>query len=132
MSLLIIVRPILMNFLKHSGFTKEVKPIQKKHKSTSGGIESLELLLGQQFDPTNPVEVIGPAKINRISDSATVEIWKVEMAVPKSGLRPSQWPRVWFAVQGENIAFLEIALHIDGYDDSECERIARSRATDIF
>lgn len=121
-----------MNFLEHNDFAKDLKPIQKKHRAIDKGLQSIRLLLTQQFDPINKIEVIGPSKINRVLETATWEIWKVEVAIPKSGLRPSQWPRVWFVVSGINIAFLTIAMHGQNYSDNDLEAIAKTRATDIF
>ena len=59
-------------------------------------------------------------------------MWKIELVIPKSGLRPNQYPRMWFAVKGFNIVFLCIATHIDNYNDKEMNKIALSRVTDIF
>ncbi len=54
------------------------------------------------------------------------------MVVPKAGLRPNQYPRVWFAVKGSIIAFLCIATHIDNYDDETMNRRALERVADMF
>ena len=121
-----------MNFLEHSDFPKDLKPIAKRHNGVDKGMATLRLLLAQQFNPINKIEAIGPSKINRVLETATWEIWKVEMAIPGSGLRPSQWPRVWFIVSGDNIAFLTAAMHGDNYSDNDLKAIAKARATDIF
>ncbi|HWZ65202.1 MAG TPA: hypothetical protein VNX65_00210 [Patescibacteria group bacterium] len=75
-----------MEFLNHSGFDKDLKAIQRKHR----------------------------------------------VAIPKSGLRPGQWPRVWFVVSGENIVFLTIAMHAQNYSDNDMQALAKTRATDFF
>jgi hypothetical protein len=75
---------------------------------------------------------IAPAKIHRITQSQTWAVWKVEMVIPGSGLRPNQWPRVWFVVEGDSIAFLKVASHTENYNNVECERVAIGRATDLF
>ena len=121
-----------MNFLEHNDFRKDLKPIQKKHQGIGKGLDSIKLLLAKQFDPLDRLEVIGPSKINRVLETPTWEIWKVEVAVPGSGLRPSQWPRVWFVVSGANITFLAIAMHGDNYADNRITALAKTRATDIF
>ena len=59
-------------------------------------------------------------------------IWKVELVIPKSNLRPNQFPRMWFCVQGNKIAFLCIATHIDNYNDNNLDNIAKERLNDIF
>ena len=50
----------------------------------------------------------------------------------KSGLRPNQYPRIWFVVSGASIAFLCITDHIKNYKDSAMDKLAISRATDLF
>jgi hypothetical protein len=59
-------------------------------------------------------------------------MWKVELVIPDSGLRPNQYPRMWFAVKGAIIAFLCISTHIDNYKDDEINQLAFSRITDLF
>jgi len=73
-----------------------------------------------------------PAKLHRITQNDVWTLWKVELVVPKSGLRPNQYPRLWFAVKGVNIAFLCIGSHIDNYRDGDMDRLALSRLGDIF
>ena len=121
-----------MKFLKHDKFDKELKAIRKKQRHVDDGVKSLKKLLEKQFDPLSPIEVIGPSKIHRITDGATWCLWKVEMAIPHSGLRPNQWPRVWFGIKGDTIAFLATAQHSDNYNDNDVEERAKSRITDIF
>jgi hypothetical protein len=76
--------------------------------------------------------VIAPAKLHRISQNAVWTIWKVELVIPKSNLRPNQFPRMWFAVKGAEIALLAIATHIDNYYDKDTDDLALSRINDIF
>jgi hypothetical protein len=85
-----------------------------------------------QFNPINPKQIIAPAKLHRILQNETWAIWKIELVVPNSGLRPNQFPRMWFAVKGSVIALLCIATHVDNYDDGERTRLAKERITDIF
>ncbi len=48
------------------------------------------------------------------------------------GLRPSQWPRVWFLLLGDAIYFLHIATHQDNYDNKESDKVAKERAGDFL
>lgn len=73
----------------------------------------------------HPQQVIGPAKLHRVTQNDIWTIWKVEMVVPKSGLRPNQFPRVWFVVQGDTIAFLCIALHTENKEGTSKKRIEK-------
>jgi hypothetical protein len=83
-----------------------------------------------QFSPITPQQVIAPAKLHRLKQNDLWSLWKIEMVVP--GLRPNQFPRVWFAVKGSNIVFLCIVTHIDNYDDNQVTKTATERVTDIF
>lgn len=121
-----------MNYIEHNNFPREVKAICKKHPQLVKGLDAVKRLLDSQFDPVNPVEVIGPSKINRIIQTPVWTIWKVEVAIPNSGLRPSQWPRLWIVVSGDTAALLTIAMHSHNYDNATFENIAKNRATDIF
>lgn len=121
-----------MNFLRHDQFSGELKQLVKKYPGTTAGLSAVERLLEKQFDPTSPDEVIAPGKIHRIHQNAIWSLWKVEMAVPGSGLRPSQWPRMWFAVSGDKIVLLTIVSHTQNYDDNTIDKIAIERASDFF
>ena len=59
-------------------------------------------------------------------------MWKTELPILESGLRPNQYPRVWFAQSGDIIAFLCISSHIDNYNDEEMNQLALSRVSDFF
>ena len=54
----------------------------------------------------------------------------MELAV--KGIKPNQSPRIWFVVQGSNVAFLCAKSHIDNYNNNEVDRLAKNLATDIF
>jgi hypothetical protein len=77
-------------------------------------------------------QVIAPAKLHRVTDNGIWTLWKVELVIPNSGLRPNQWPRLWFVVKGEVIALLCVASHVDNYDDEDVNRRAISRAQDLI
>jgi len=47
------------------------------------------------------------------------------------GLRPGQWPRVWFSIKGDTITFLVIKSHVDNYDNNTEDLIAQDRYNDI-
>jgi hypothetical protein len=67
-----------------------------------------------------------------VSQTAVWTLWKVELVLPKSGLRPNQFPRMWFAVKGAEIALLVIASHMDNYRDNDMDELALSRVNDFF
>jgi hypothetical protein len=120
-----------MFYNAHDGFEKDFKRLSKKWSTLGKGIEAAKKLLATQFDATNPIEVIAPGKIHRITNNQFFAIWKVEIAVPDSGLRPNQWPRMWFAISGDTITQLLLVSHIDNYSDNECDQIAMSRYSEL-
>ena len=123
----------MIEFLYHTKFDSEMKSLLKKYKNqTDVGFESLKNLLSKQFDVTNPEIVIGNSKIHRILDMqpGVATIWKVEMSI--KGLRPSQWPRVWFLLSVDKIYFLHVATHQDNYDNTYSTREAGNRANDFI
>jgi hypothetical protein len=121
-----------MNFLRHDQFDNELKKLTKKYRNIDTGLVALKRLLEKQFDPENPEEVIAPGKIHRIHQNAIWSTWKVEVAVPGSGLRPNQWPRMWFAISGDKIVFLCIVAHMQNYNTNAVDGIAADRASDYF
>ena len=122
----------MIDFLYHDNFQKEIAALQRRFKHLNNGLEIFKKLCDVQFHPENPRQVIAPAKLHRVTQNDLWTLWKIELVVPKSGLRPNQYPRVWFAVKGSNIVFLCIGTHIDNYNDEDKNRIALSRVTDIF
>ena len=123
---------VFVHFIYHSKFEKEIVALRRRFKHIKDGIESFKRLCEVQFHPTNPQRVIAPAKLHRISQNDIWSLWKVELVIPKSNLRPNQFPRMWFVVQGARIGFLCIGTHIDNYKDRDMERLAIDRLTDIF
>lgn len=121
-----------IRFLYHDGIEKEIAALERRFRTIREGLSAFELLCEVQFNPTNPRRVIAPAKLHRVSQNDVWVLWKIELAIPNSGLRPNQWPRMWFAVKGEMIAFVCIASHVDNYNDEEMNQQAASRVTDIF
>jgi hypothetical protein len=122
----------MIEFLYHDGIQKEIAAQERRFRRIRDGLRAFELLCEVQFHPTNPRQVIAPAKIHRITQNDVWTIWKIELVIPDSGLRPNQYPRMWFAVKGAIIALLCISTHIDNYNDAEMDRIALSRITDLF
>lgn len=122
----------MMKFLYHDGALKEIAALQRRFATIRDGLESLERLCAVQFDPANPKQVIAPAKLHRVTQNDIWTLWKVELVIPKSGLRPNQWPRMWFAVKGEIIVFLCVATHADNYSDEKMNWLAMARVTDFF
>lgn len=122
----------MIEFFYHDGIQKEVASFERRFRTIRDGIAVFERLCKVQFNPTEPQQVIAPAKLHRIKQNDIWVIWKIELVVPNAGLRPNQYPRMWFAVKGANIAFLCMATHIDNYSDKEMDKLAMSRASDFF
>lgn len=122
----------MIQFLYHDGIKKEISALRRKFHTIQDGLSSFERLCKVQFNPTNPRQVITPAKLHRITQNDLWTLWKVELVIPNSGLRPNQWPRMWFIVKGAIIAFLCISSHVDNYNDENMKKIALSRITDLF
>lgn len=123
----------MIQFLYHDSLEKEIARLEKKIRGLrEEGYKRFERLCEKQFHPIRPQPVIGPGKLHRITQNDIWTLWKVELIVPKAGLRPNQYPRVWFAVKGAIIAFLCIATHMDNYTNAVMEQIALERVSDIF
>jgi hypothetical protein len=120
-----------MLWQQHDEFIVELKKVCKKYPQVDDGIERIKLLLAKQFNSQLPEEVIAPGKIHRVRADTIWTIWKVEVLVPKSGLKPKQWPRMWFGVSGEAITLLVIATHMQNYDNNAMDALALRRMTDI-
>ena len=122
----------MIEFLYHDGIQKEIAVLERRFRRTRDGFTAFERLSEVQFHPTNPKQIIAPAKLHRITQNDIWTMWKVELVIPNSGLRPNQYPRMWFGVKGAVVAFLSISTHIDNYNDAEMDRTALSRVTDLF
>ena len=122
----------MIEFLYHDGIQKEITVLERKFRTIHEGFASFERLCEVQFNPTNPRQIIAPAKLHRITQNDLWTLWKIELVIPNSGLRPNQYPRVWFIVQGAIIAFLCISSHSDNYNDEDMNRLALSRSSDLF
>lgn len=120
----------MLNFIFHPSFEKESAKLKKRFVYFNDGLESFQRLCEVQFNPINPIQVIVPAKIHRVSQSDLWTLWKVELAV--KGLRPNQSLRVWFAVKGADGAFLCACTHIDNYSDNDMNKTAMERVPSIF
>ena len=122
----------MIQFLYHDGIQKEIAALERRFRTIRGGFSAFERLCEVQFNPTSPQQVIAPAKIHRITQNDIWTLWKTELIVPNSDLRPNQWPRMWFVVKGAIIAFLCISSHVDNYNDDKMDRLALSRVSDFF
>ncbi len=122
----------MIEFLYHDGIQKEIAVLERRFRRIRDGFTIFERLCGEQFHPTDPKQVIAPAKLHRITQNDIWTLWKIELVIPDSDLRPNQYPRMWFAVKGAIIAFLCISTHIDNYNDIEMKQLALSRVTDLF
>ena len=118
-----------MLWQRHNGFDTELKRLAKKIHNLDNGLTKAKKLLEKQFHPSDPVQVIAPAKIHHIQTKDLRILWKLEMQV--ENLRPSQFPRVWFVISGDTITFLAIRSHIQNYDDNEINRLALDRFSEI-
>lgn len=121
-----------MKFLEHDQFSKELKTLNKKYRTLGKGLDAVKRLFQKQFDSITPEEVIAPGKIHRLHQNSMWSLWKIEVAVPGSGLKPNQWPRMWFAVSGDKIVLLAIAAHMQNYDNNKLDAIASGRVSDYF
>jgi len=123
----------MIDFRRHDDFEKEIAALKKRRlrhvEESLGGFQNL---CEFHFHPTNPQPRIHPGKLHRITQNNTWTMWKTELPIIKSGLRPNQYPRIWFAVSGTTIVFLCISTHIDNYNDKEMDQLALSRVTDLF
>ena len=123
----------MIEFRLHDGFEKEIAACEKRRlRYIRQSLHGFQKLCEIHFHPTNPDRRINPGKLHRVTQNDSWAIWKTELAVIKSGLRPNQYPRIWFAVSGATIAFLCISSHIDNYQDAEMDQLALSRASDLF
>ncbi len=122
----------MLEFILHPNFQKETAKHKKRFSNLDGDIKKFERLCEIQFHPITPRPIIAPGKLHRRTENAVWQIWKVELVVTKTNLRPNQFPRVWFAVEGSKIAFLCIQTHMDNYKDNDIDAIASERVKDIF
>ena len=122
----------MLEFIFHPNFETEAAKQKKRFNDLMGDIKKFQRLCEIQFHPTNPNAIIAPGKLHAITKNALWQIWKIELVVTKTNLRPNQYPRVWFAVEGSKVAFLCIRAHMDNYNDNEIDRLALQRVADIF
>ncbi|MFH1973864.1 MAG: hypothetical protein ABIK13_04665 [Patescibacteria group bacterium] len=122
----------MIRFLYHPGLEKEIRKMSKKERNLEASFRAFEKLCERQFDPEDPQQCIAPAKLHRVTQNPTWTMWKTELVLVRSGLRPNQFPRLWFAVQGASIAFLCMNSHVDNYDDGEMDDVALNRVTEMF
>ena len=122
----------MIEFFYHDGIQKEIAKFERRFHNIREAFVIFERLCNRQFNPIKPEQIIAPAKLHRITQNDLWILWKIELVVPNSALRPNQYPRMWFAVKGASIAFLCMATHIDNYDNEKMNNLALSRVTDFF
>lgn len=123
----------MINFRCHEDFEKEIAALEKRRlRYIRKSLLGFQKLCEIHFHPISPQRRINPGKLHRLTQNDTWTIWKTELAVIKSGLRPSQYPRIWFVVSGNTIVFLCIASHTDNYRDDDMDKLAMARASGIF
>ena len=123
----------MIEFRYHEGFKKEIAALEKRRlRYIRESLEGFEKVCDSHFHPTAPQPRIAPGKLHRVTQNDVWTMWKTELPIVKSGLRPNQYPRIWFAQSGAMIAFLCISSHVDNYNDGNMNRLALSRASDIF
>ena len=122
----------MIKFLYHDALQKEIAALERRFRTIREGLSIFERLCEKQFNPINPQQVIAPAKLHRVTQNDIWTLWKIELVIPNSGLRPNQWPRMWFVVKGEIIVFLCVSSHIDNYNDKKMDQLALSRVADFF
>ncbi len=122
-----------MTFLRHDDFEKEIAALRRRRlRYIQESLEGFEKLCEFHFDSVSPQPRIAPGKLHRVTQNNNWTMWKTELPIINSGLRPNQYPRMWFAQSGAIIAFLCLASHIDNYSDAEMDAVALARVFDIF
>jgi len=122
----------MIEFRHHDGFEKEIVDFERKFQNARLSLHGFQKLCEIQFHPVKPSVRISPGKLHRVTQNDVWTLWKTELPIIKSGLRPNQYPRIWFAIKGSTIIFLCMATHIDNYDDESMNILATSRVTDFF
>jgi hypothetical protein len=123
----------MMTFLLHDGFDNEIATLEKKRlRNIKASLEGFQRLCEFHFHPFAPQPKIAPGKLHRVTQNDVWTIWKTELPVIHSNLRPNQYPRIWFAHSGTTIAFLCIDSHITNYDNEKMKRLALERASEMF
>lgn len=123
----------MIAFAFHQGFENEVATLEKKRMQfIRKSLEGFQQLCEFHFHPITPQQRIAPGKLHVVTQNSDWKIWKTELPIIHSGLRPNQYPRIWFAQSGATIAFLCIGSHTDNYDDGEMNRLALERVTEMF
>lgn len=121
----------MITFRYHENFEKEIAALAKRQlRSIRQSIEAFQRLCIFHFHPTNPETRIAPGKLHRVTENDIWTIWKTELPVINSGLRPNQYPRIWFMVSGASIVFLCIASHVKNYNDKEMDKLVLLRIGD--
>jgi hypothetical protein len=62
----------MIQFLYHDGIQKEIAALGGRFRTIRDGLTAFEKLCEVQFNPTNPRQVIAPAKLHRITQN---NIW---------------------------------------------------------
>lgn len=99
--------------------------ISKKHWSFPKSYEQALTVVEAYLQ--DPVGVNKPPQLIRLSVGDGYELWKLHGVVGE-GLKPGQWPRLWFGVvSGDPAVLVPLALdvHQRGYSDNDHEREAR-------
>ncbi len=123
----------MIEFRYHDAFESSIAALEKRRlRYIRDSLDGFKKLCEFHFHPTDPQPRIAPGKLHRVTQNEVWIMWKTELPVIKSGLRPDQYPRIWFAQSGVVIAFLCISSHVDNYADHEMDRMALSRVGDIF
>ncbi|MBI4359808.1 MAG: hypothetical protein HY564_01800 [Candidatus Jacksonbacteria bacterium] len=123
----------MMTYLFHDGFEKEIIALEKRRLlHIRDSLKHFQNLCEFHFHPISPQPRIAPGKLHRVTQNDSWTMWKTELPVINSNLRPNQYPRMWFAQSGEIIVFLCISSHIENYNDKDKDRLALGRVTDFF
>jgi len=123
----------MIEFRYHKSFKKEIAALKKRRlRHIEKSLNGFKKLCELHFHPINPSPRIDPGKLHRVTQNNIWTMWKTELAVIKSGLRPNQYPRIWFVVSGATIAFLCIASHVTNYNDEKMDKLALTRVSELF
>ena len=105
---------------RNDTFEKDLKVFCKKQKTFAADLKYSEKLIIEKF--INNEDFTTSGKIHRITtfnSESSAEVWKIEAMC--QGLRPSQWPRIWFLIYNGSIVFLRLNFHANNYDDNAME-----------
>ena len=84
-----------MTFLYHNTFKQEIAALKKRRlRYIQESLIGFEKLCEFHFNPVSPQLRIAPGKLHRVTQNDNWTMWKTELPIINSGLRPNQYPRM--------------------------------------